>query len=350
MAKYKWDNLILFAEQLSTASYLKLPLDKSITAISQDAFDYKWKTLLQSVSIHISNGSTLSQAMDEYPGYFPAMMRQFVRIGERGNSLPLFLRSLSTYLQTAQYVNTRLKNCIIYPFIIWHILLFQMGLMFYYIIPMFEELYFNVSNSKDETMPDVLIDFLYYGPAFFVGVISLAMYFVWVLIGIMSTDVEGNSKMGVWVDRIIAYVPIFGAMTRHAKSALACEVIGLMMKNGMTGSQSVRIAVDTVDSPLLKHAFEELYRKIQPEYNLQENTKTLIPYSTLWMLNQSSNPEEVGSSLCHLAELHRRHINIMSNVIREILEPMLFIVVAILSGIALVTLYYPIFDVVNKIK
>lgn len=349
MAKYKWDNLILFAEQLSTASNLQLPLDKSIAAISQDAFDYKWKALLQSISKHVSNGSTLSQAMDEYPGYFPAMMRQFVRIGERGKALPLFLRSLSSYLQTAQYVNTRLKNCIIYPFIIWHILLIQMGLMFWKILPMFEELYGSL-GSATESMPRVLVDFLYYGPAFFVGIISLVMYFVWVLIGIMSTDVEGNSKIGVWVDKIIAYTPIFGAMTRHAKSALACEVIGLMMKNGMTGTQSVQVAVETVDSPLLKHAFEELHQKIQPEYSLHENTKTLIPYSTLWMLNQSTNSEEVGESLCQLAELHRRHINVMSSIAREILEPLLFIVVAILSGLAVVTLYYPIFDIVNKIQ
>ncbi|MBZ0257037.1 type II secretion system F family protein, partial [bacterium] len=102
MARYQWENLILFVEQLSTAARLNLPLDKAIEAMSNDSADKNWRSAQLNMAELVRLGSPLSDAMGNYPLLFPAPLQRMVKAAEDGQVLPAMLRNSSRYLTFAR--------------------------------------------------------------------------------------------------------------------------------------------------------------------------------------------------------------------------------------------------------
>ena len=347
MAKYKWDNLILFVEQLSSALALKLPMDKTIHNMSREAIDKGWKKAQANVSELVQLGSSLSDALDNYPKYFPRMLRKMVRAGEEGGALSRMLVSVSGYLQSAREVQHKLQKCLIYPFLIWTILLLEMILFGYMVIPKFINMY-------GSQLPEMTQLYMGIGPAILIVGDGLLFYFAWILIGWVGTDVEGRSASARFVDRILLYVPFIpflGLLQRHAKSAEVCEMIGVLMEAGNSGQEAIQLAKESVSSPMLRIAMEELDTAITAGESYSGGDHNLIiPHTTLWMIAESAgsgNTETLGKTLQNMASYHRRQLDSLTTIVREILEPFLIFAVVVLGGFTMVALYLPLFNYFN---
>lgn len=346
MSKYKWDNLILFVEQLSSAATLKLPLDKTIDAMSREALDRRWKEVQESVSENVRLGSSLSEAMTNYPQYFPGMVRRLVRVGEEGNVLPTMLHSVSRYLQSAREVQHKLQKCLIYPFFVWTILIINVSILLTFGLPRMAEMYHSMGGS----LPASTRSFISVGPALLILGNGLLFYLAWIVIGFIGTDVEGISRRSLFADRIIGYIPLLSTLHRHAKAAQVCAVLGVLIEGGRSGREAVAIAKGAVTTRSLQNALDEVETAIASgESYVPNDEKTLVPQATLWMLSRSDGASELGGSLQNLSEYHKRQVDMLSSMIREILEPLLLFTVAVVGAFAIISLYMPIFQIATFI-
>jgi type II secretory pathway component PulF len=346
MAKYKWDNLILFVEQLSSAATLKIPLDKTIDAMSREALDRRWKGVQVSISELVRLGSSLSEAMNNYPQYFPGMVRRLVRAGEEGNVLPTMLRSVSRYLQVAREVQHRLQRCMIYPFFVWTILLIDAIILFVWAVPRLADMY----NSLGASLPPLTRSFINVGPALLIVGNGLLFYLAWIVIGFIGTDVEGKSWASGFADRIILYIPFFSALHRHAKAAQVCDMLGALIEGGRPAREALTVARGAIISPSLQAALDDVDAAIAAgESYTPTERKTLVPQATLWMLAQADATPDLGKTLQNLSQYHRRQLDMLSSMVREILEPLLLLAVGILGALGIVSLYMPIFQMATNI-
>lgn len=342
MAKYKWDNLILFAEQIAAASQLGLPLDQTIRQMSAEALEPDWKKAQESVAELHSLGSPLSEAMESNAAYFPAMISRLVRVGEEGRVLPRMLQSLSHYLQSARETQHRLQRCLVYPFLVWCVLCLEIGVMFIFWFPKFTEM----SMGLGFNFPTFTSLFVNLGPAVFVIGMGMVFYLAWLIIGLLSARIEAQSKFAQWVERILPRIPFLGILSRHAKTAQLCEVLGVLMEGGHSGRDSIVLAKGMVDSPAMTMALDEVETAILAGSEFQPtDQRTLIPATTLWMIAQSNGKGELGQTLRSIASLHQRQLDVVSHIIREIMEPLLIVLVAVLGGLAIVGFYLPIFNI-----
>lgn len=344
MAKYKWDNLIVFVEQLAAAGKLGLPLDETLRSMSREAIDPGWRRAQEEAAERVSKGGTLAEALNGRPEYFPAMVRRLIELGEKAGALNRLLPSIGEHLQSSQEVRTRMQRCLIYPFFVWTILVLEMGILYAYVLPKLMEMF----ESMDAPLPALTREFAGFGAPFFVIVAAILFYFAWLVIGALSAGVETKPRMAERVDSIMGWIPLLGALARHAKAALACEVMGILMESGHSGREAANLTRQASIGPSMKHALGEIERAIEGGETAQHG-KTLIPATTLWMISESRDPEAMGRSLRALGNSHRRQLDALSGIVREIVEPLLFIVVALLAGVAIVSFYYPIFNMTQNI-
>ncbi|MFH1744018.1 MAG: type II secretion system F family protein, partial [bacterium] len=278
--------------------------------------------------------------------YFPGVVRRLVRAGEEGNVLPTMLRSLSRYLQSAREIQHKLQKCLIYPFFVWTILLIDAIVLLVFVIPGFSDTY----RTLGADLPVFTQFFIRGGSTLLILGNGLLFFLAWLLIGFLGTDVEGTSRMSGAMDRILARIPLLSTLHRHAKAAQICDVLGALIEGGRSGREAVTIAKTAVTSPTLERALEDVDTAIASgqEYEPTE-TETLLPQTTLWMLAQADGAPDLGKTLQNLSEHHRRQLDVQSAVIREILEPLLLIAVALVGGFAIISVYWPIFSVANAI-
>lgn len=341
MAKYKWDNLILFSEQLATAAQLQLPLDKTIASMSRESYDSEWALAQESVSELVRLGSPLSDAMDNYPAFFPGMMRRLIRIGEEGGILARMLHRLSRYIQDAREIQHQLQKCLIYPLIVWTLLMVNLLILFIFVIPKLYSLFESIHSSQ-EVFP---LWFLSICPSVLILGEGILLFLAWILIGWLSADLEGRPEISNRLSRVIAYLPFIGAMQRHARSAETCEVLGILVEGGHDIRQAIGIAKQAMNNASLHRALEEVDTALvsgEPFETMEKNG--LIPPTSLWMISETGGKPELGITLQEIARYHRRQVEMHSSLLRELIEPILIFITAVLGGLAIIGFYASLFQ------
>lgn len=335
MAKYKWDNLILFTEQLATAAKLDLPLDQTIASLSKETMDSQWCKAQESVSELIRLGSPLSEAMDNYPKFFPGMVRRLVRIGEEGNILAAMLSSLSQYIQTARDIQHRMQKCMIYPLIIWTLLLLDMGILVTFVFPKILSIFEGVGDVSNNTLW-----YLGFGPSALIIGEGFLLMIAWIAIGWLSADIEGKSSVSRLSERLITYMPFIGNLNRHSKAAEVCEVLGLLVEGGCPIRDAIRIAKIAMDNTPMHWALDEVDTALATGMNVQNYDKrSLIPPTSLWMIAQTGGKPELGQALRGIAHYHRRQAEMLAAILRELIEPILIFSIALIGGITIIAFY-----------
>ena len=67
------------------------------------------------------------------------------------------------------------------------------------------------------------------------------------------------------------------------------------------------------------------------------------------MLSQSNGSPQLGDTLLHMADFHQRQLQIQTALIREIIEPLLLLVVALVCALGVVSIYFPIQMITSNI-
>lgn len=341
MSKFKWDNLIMFAEHLSSATSMNLPIDKTVKTMSHESDEKGWRNAQESVAELVELGSPLSEAMGNYPKYFPPIMRRMVQAGEEGKVLQPMLAAISGYLQSAREIEQRLRKCMVYPIIVWTILLINCAIFFYVVVP---RLYSMIESIGADTNQFGIFNLT--GLGLFLLLTSVSFLFAWLIIGTISNDLENESGKGL--SRFGASLPFLGGLQRHARAAHVCEILGILVKGGNSIRESINIAKNAITNPLTNSALDDVEMVLASEkQDFFKPRKTLIPGTTLWMLSQNENASELGDRLLSIADMHRRQLQIQVSFVRDIIEPTLLIIVAVIGGIGIVAMYGPILNILN---
>lgn len=343
MARFKWDNLILFVEQLAAAASLKLPLGQAVYNMSRESIDPSWRKAQESISELVNLGSPLSEAMSNYPKFFPESLRRLVRAGEEGNVLAPMLASAGRYLQTALEIQHRLRKCLIYPMLVWAFLMFDFLLLLIFVIPKFGQMYEGMGTQ----LPTLTAVFTSVGPVFMILGLGLLFLLGWLMIGFIGAEADVESK-GAFFVRLAPYVPFWGTLQRHARAAQVCEMLGILVRGGNDGHQAIAIARQSISHPLLAQSLEDVQAAIGAgDYEASPYRSGLIPQTTLWMMAERPDATDMGETFQRLAEYHRRQFEVQAGIVQDILGPFLLLVVAIIGGLGIVSVFYPILNIAN---
>ena len=91
-----------FTQQLSTLLGAGLPLDRSLQVLLELAESDRVKRAMSVIRDRVSEGGSLSDALDEQHGAFNRLFINMVRAGEVGGSLDVTLARLTEYLERSR--------------------------------------------------------------------------------------------------------------------------------------------------------------------------------------------------------------------------------------------------------
>jgi type II secretory pathway component PulF len=133
----KLASLLSFTTQLSTTASAGLPLVQSLKGLSLDMKDKNFQEVIHQMGTDVSDGTSLSRALEKYPQIFDKFFVNLIRTGENSGKLGLILAQLTSYLE----YNYNLRKKVIYPSGIVTFALLVVFVMVMAIIPKFARIY-----------------------------------------------------------------------------------------------------------------------------------------------------------------------------------------------------------------
>ncbi len=110
--------LAVWTRQLASLVGSGLPLERALTALSDEAESEKQAHLIASLRAEVNAGLGLAKAMGQHPSEFSSLYTAVISAGEQGGNLGQVLTQLADDLQDQQALKAKLLSASLYPAIV----------------------------------------------------------------------------------------------------------------------------------------------------------------------------------------------------------------------------------------
>ncbi len=332
--------LVFFTRQLATMFASGLTIEKALFFLSQEEKNKKFKKIVSSIEGNIRRGMLLSDSLERYPGVFNKLYIALVRAGEVSGQLAETLEELSSYMETVEETQRKVKSAMYYPIFIVGFLGLTLFVTFTFIIPRFKTVY-------DQLNADL--------PYYTVLLVNIANWFQSNVIGVVFVAIL--IFLGVWMitltdsgslvkDRIILRIPIFGNLVLQNLLSKFSKTFGILVGSGVSIMDSMGLLEKVVDNRVFEISIQKATKNIENGINISTALKEtgVFPPIMIQLLSTGEETGEIDSLALKASDFYAKQVAATVDRLTSIIEPLLIVLVGVVIGAIVIVTYLPIFQ------
>jgi general secretion pathway protein F len=134
-AVFNATRLAVWTRQLAGLVSSGLPLERALTALTDEAENERERHLVAALRAEVNAGSPFGKALARFPREFPDIYTAVVGAGEQTGNLGLVLERLADDLEERQALNARLMGAALYPAIVTVVAIAIVLFLVAYVVP-----------------------------------------------------------------------------------------------------------------------------------------------------------------------------------------------------------------------
>lgn len=331
--------LVFFTRQLATMFSAGLTLEKAITNLEKEEKNKRLKKILKKISDDIKKGFSLSEAMEQHPGVFNNLYIALVQSGEVSGTLHTVLNNLSDYLEKIEDTRRKVMSAMAYPIFI---LIFLAGVvwgLFYYIIPMFAEVYsrFGADLPAPTLLAIAISDFI---RANLFATIVLLIIIAFSIFLIYLTD-----RGRYFFDSISFRVPVVGGLIKNSIISKFSRTFSILMAAGVPIMDTMELSENVVQNAVFEAAIRKARIMVKEGYSVVGAFRrtNVFPSTLLQLFSTGEETGDMDKLLGKAAEFYEKLVDSVIDRLTALIEPVLIVLMASVVGTIIVVIYLPIF-------
>src|SRR6202162_5851753 len=170
-SKVKTKEIAIFFRQFSVMIDAGLPLVQCLEILAANQENQTFQKTLIGVRTTVEGGSTLANAMRQFPKVFDDLTTNMIEAGETGGILDLILQRLAIYVEKAVKLRGAVKSALIYPVSVVSLAALIVGALLKWVVPIFANLFVGLGVALP--LPTRMV----------IGLSGFVGSFWWVMIG-----------------------------------------------------------------------------------------------------------------------------------------------------------------------
>ncbi len=245
-------DLMLFTREIGILLAAGVPLDRTLAILDGIVVDGPMQGLPEQILNAVKGGASLSDALQARSDVFPTFYVGMVRAGEAGGSLVAVLERLSNMLERSEALRARISAALLYPLLVLILTGLSLVVLLVFVIPEFRPIFEGAEMKLP--LPTIIVlafsDFaLEWGWLLLVGL----------LVALLTLKRFTMAETGrVRLDRWILGMPLLGELVRRIETARFCRSLGTLRANGVTLTDAVGIAADTLNNRAVAGAARQI--------------------------------------------------------------------------------------------
>ncbi len=339
--------LVTFTRQLSTLQDAGLPILRSLQILEQQQKPGLLKAVIGGVADEVESGSSLSEAMANYPRAFDKLYVNMINAGEAGGVLDIILSRLADFMEKAQRLKKKVIGAMIYPTVVISIAVIIVAGIMIFVIPEFEKIFLDF----DVELPTVTVLLLTsarwmaneYGWAYLLFT-PIAVILLWRLIRI--------SKGGLYAtDLIKIKIPIIGSIIRKGTVARFTRTLGTLISAGVPILDAINITKETCGNEVFERALTKVHDAIREGESMADPLRATRIVDTI-VVNMVDVGEETGDldkMLMKVADNYDNDVDVLVSSLVSILEPVMVVILGVIVGFIVVALFMPMISLIQSL-
>jgi general secretion pathway protein F len=232
-----------------------LPVERALSALSEEADDEKQRHLLAAIRADINSGSTLGRALAQFPQEFPAIDRAVIAAGEQSGHLSDVLNQLANDLEDQQVLRAKLLSASLYPAIVSLVALAIVIFLVTSVVPQVA----GVFAGTKRQLPGLTVAML--------AISDFVRHWGWFMLLLLAGSVLAfrvtmrQAALRLRFDAAWLRLPLIGRLARGYNSARFASTLAMLTAAGVPILKALQAAADTLSNQALRaDALEALVR------------------------------------------------------------------------------------------
>jgi type IV pilus assembly protein PilC len=338
-ASIRQSDFLIFNQQFLTLLKAGLPILRALDLLADRASTPRLRPVLQDVRQRVRDGALLSEALAAQ-GSFPPVYVTVITAGERSGNLTGVVEQYISYLRVSTGFRSRLVTTLIYPAFLVVTAIFVLTYIVTYALPQFVLLYKDMDVKLPATTQFLMAVALplrnYFIAVFGLFALLVVAIFLW----------TRSSAGALAIDRLKPRIPYLGDIWLKAQIAQFVRTLSTLLAGGTPLVSALVTSSSAIGNHLISTSVEQAAERVREGQSLHvalAETR-LVPELALEMIEVGEASGALAPMLQSVAEFYEEDVNTRLQRLLTWLPIVILLLMAVVVGFILISLYLPLFS------
>jgi type IV pilus assembly protein PilC len=343
--RIRLDDLVVFSRQFATMIRAGLPLIEVLNILAEQSEKASMKAVLKTVEKDVAGGASLTEAMLKHPRVFSTFFASMVRAGEAAGMLASILDQVAGYFEKTASLQRKVKSAIAYPAVVG----FACGCISVFlltvVVPKFKDIY----NSLGGTLPGLTQVVIYISEVMRQRFLIVVIILAGIVVALWQWYKTDSGRLTL--DRAKLRLPIFGPLFLKVSIAKFSRTLSTLIRSGVNILSALDIVAATAGNAVVEAAIMKTRASIQSGESIARPLEDsgIFPPMVTRMIGVGERVGSLESMLSKIADFYEDQVDATVDGLTSLIEPLLIIFLGILVGTIVISMFLPLFKMVEKI-
>jgi len=344
--KVKPKDLTVFSRQFATMISAGLSLTKCLGVLAEQTASKPLKKVIEAVLQDVEQGNALSEAMAKHETVFPPIYINLVRAGEAGGILDRVLLRVAEHFEKEASIKSKIKSAMAYPVAMFTFSILITFVLITFIVPVFV----NMFNDMGGTLPlptQILLTLSNFMRKSWFILIPALFGLAYAFKVYKKTD-KGRAQF----DKFKLRLPIFGELSKKMAVSRFSRTLGTLMASGVPILQALDIVAESAGNAVVANAVKNSRASIKEGDTISKPLakEPIFPPMVVQMISVGEETGALDSMLAKIADFYDEEVANMVEALTSILEPVMIVVMGLIVGGIIISLYMPMFQIITLVQ
>ncbi len=335
--------VINFAEDLAVLLNSGTDLNSSLATIIETQPAGPFKTILEKIRAALLEGHALEQTLRSRPDVFSHYFISMVKSGQASGRLPEALEALSMQLERDRELRSQIVNALLYPAILMVAMFVSLGIILTLILPRFTALFESFGTQLSPAAHGMLAvgNFLNNWGSMIAAILIAAATASWLF--------RDRLKPGAHLMRMVRKIPALNTLLDEMDFARFSASLASLLDSGLTQTEALTVAAESFSQQHNREQLNDVIEQVNQGQLLGNCLADVNGVSQLYA-HSISNGEQGGqlpATLRKLAQKLEKDFNNKTQRIVLIVEPLMIILLGLIVGLVIYTVFSALQNLTN---
>ncbi len=238
--------LAVWTRQIAGLVAAGLPLERALSALTEEAEDDKQRNLMASLRSEVNAGSPFAQALAQHPREFSSIYTSVIAAGEQSGQLGTVLERLADDLEAREALKNKLVAASLYPAIVTLVAIVIVVFLVSYVVPQVASVF---AGSK-RALPLLTVMML--------GLSDFVRSYGWLMLGALVAGsvalvmARRNEALRLRMDAAWLRLPLVGRLARGFNAARFAATLAMLAAAGVPILRALQTAAETLNNQAMR--------------------------------------------------------------------------------------------------
>ena len=338
--------LLAFVRELRHLIAAGVPATEALALLEGRGDDAALAAAVRGMRAGVERGRALDEAAAEFPEAFDTLFQASLRAGARTGRLPDTLARLEEVLVLRAALRAQVRQAMAYPAFLTVLLAVVVAVLMLFVLPRFAELY----AQFGEELP--LATRLLMGAAEAAPIALPALAAA--LLGLAVLLRRALSRPGIRrrADALVLRLPVVGPVARHLQLIQVSTMMAMLLEAGTPLREALRLVSESVGNAVVRARLREAEAGVATGRALSDCLEdgALWPPTSRGMLRAGEVAGALPAMFAAVTTLHEQELEERMGRLLALIEPAMMLLVGVVLGAVIITVYLPVFGISGVIR